>query len=254
MYRVLTVVAFGLMFAGAASAEDAKKLTIRWHGQSFFEVHTSEGTNVVIDPHAIDAFGRVNIPSADLIICSHRHTDHTRVEVIGNSKDCPIIYGVEGDQVGKQKWNEMKGKKIKDVSVSLVGTYHDEVKGLKRGLNSVIILEVDGLRIVHLGDVGHTLTENEIKKIGKVDVLMIPVGGVYTINGSEAKEVVEQLQPSRYILPMHYGTPSFDDLLPAQEFLEGEKNVEKLKTNELVIDTSKKVDHPTITVLQPGEK
>src|SRR5438477_12164282 len=124
MHRFMTVCMFGLLFAGAAVAADDKKVTIRWHGQSFFEIHTSEGTTIVIDPHAIDAFGRVEKLNADLVICSHRHTDHTRIEVIDNYKDLKPFYGVEGEQVGKQKWNELRNVKFKDVTFSLVGTYH----------------------------------------------------------------------------------------------------------------------------------
>src|SRR5438105_11530675 len=101
------------------------------------------------------------------------------------------------------------------------------MEGLQRGKNTVFIIEVDGWKIVHLGDLGHLLTPKQIKAIGPVDVLMIPVGGVYTINGSEAKEVIAQLKPRQYIIPMHYAVKGFDELLPADEFLEDQKNVKK---------------------------
>jgi L-ascorbate metabolism protein UlaG (beta-lactamase superfamily) len=105
----------------------------------------------------------------------------------------------------------------------------------------VFILEADGLRIVHLGDLGHLLSKDQIKKIGPVDVLMIPVGGVYTINGSEAKEVVEQLKPRYYILPMHYGIKGYDALLSPDEFLDEQKlDVLRPRKNELVIDLGAK--------------
>jgi L-ascorbate metabolism protein UlaG (beta-lactamase superfamily) len=258
MKRFLSVVALGLTFAGAAVAADDKKVTIRWHGQSFFEIRTNAGTRIVIDPHAIEEFGRVKDLTADLVICSHRHSDHTRLDVIKDGTDdkkVEKIYGVDGDQVGKQKWVEIKEKKFKDVTITTVGTYHDEMQGLKRGLNAVIILEFDDLRVVHLGDLGHTLSDGQLKRIGKVDVLMIPVGGIYTLNGFDAKDVVEQLKPTRYILPMHYGTPNYNVLLTAEEFLEGQKNVEKSKSNELVIDPSSKPEkQPVIKVLNWAEK
>src|SRR5207253_3218783 len=104
--------------------------------------------------------------------------------------------------------------------IRTVGVYHDEVEGMRYGKNTIFILEVDGWRIVHLGDLGHLLTPAQLKQIGPVDVLMIPVGGVYTLNGSEARKVVEQIKPKEYILPMHYGTAIFDDLLSPAEFLE----------------------------------
>ena len=85
---------------------------------------------------------------------------------------------------------------------------------MQRGKVGVFIIEVDGWKIVHLGDLGHLLTPSQLKRIGPVDVLMIPVGGIYTLNGSEAKKVVEQLKPKEYIFPMHYGTKVFDAVLP----------------------------------------
>ena len=78
---------------------------------------------------------------------------------------------------------------------------------------------------------------------------MIPVGGVYTINGADAKQVVEQLKPSRYIIPMHYGTRVYDDLLPADEFLEDQKNVKKFPSNKLTIETDLKLPEPIIAIL-----
>ncbi len=94
-------------------------------------------------------------------------------------------------------------------------------EGFMRGKNSVFVVEVDGWKIAHLGDLGHTLTPSQLKRIGQVDVVMIPVGGIYTLNGAEAKKVIGQLKPKEYIFPMHYGTKIFDDILPIDEFLTG---------------------------------
>src|SRR5262249_45830922 len=99
-----------------------------------------------------------------------------------------------------------------------------------------------------LGDLGHILGDKDIKAIGPVDVLMIPVGGVYTINGSEAKRVVEQLKPRIAILPMHYGTKSFQDLLPLDEFLEDQKNVRKLPGSVFSIASDAKPAEPEIII------
>src|SRR5947207_14950640 len=101
----------------------------------------------------------------------------------------------------------MIDEKFRDVRIRTVGVYHDSTQGMERGKCAVFILEMDGLRFVHLSDLGHPLSAEQVKKIGPVDVLMIPVGGVYTLNGSEAREVVNQLKPRQYIIPMHYGTP-----------------------------------------------
>src|SRR5262249_27084395 len=101
----------------------------------------------------------------------------------------------------------------------------------------------------HLGDLGHVLTPKDVQKIGPVDVLLIPIGGVYTINGSEAKKVVEQLKPRLFIVPMHYGGKGYDDLLPADEFLEDQLKVKRLEDNKLTIDPAAKPDAPTVILL-----
>jgi L-ascorbate metabolism protein UlaG (beta-lactamase superfamily) len=227
-------------------ADPPAKMTIRWHGQSFFELQSSKGTRIVFDPHAIEAYGRVDI-SADLILISHFHNDHDQKEVVRNLARAKVVEGLRRDG-RKLDWN-LIDQTFRDVHIRTVGVYHDDVEGMERGKNAVFILEVDGLRIVHLGDLGHLLTEKQVKAIGPVDVLMIPVGGVYTINGAEAKQVVEQLKPSRYILPMHYGTKVFEDLLPADEFLEDQKNVKKFPGNKITIETDFKPPEPIIAIL-----
>src|SRR5205823_164777 len=113
--------------------------------------------------------------------------------------------------------------------------------GAKHGLNGVWVIDVDGFRIVHLGDLGHPLNKAQLAKIGKVDVLMIPVGGVYTLNGIDAQRVVEQIKPTRYVLPMHYATPVFSDLLILKYFLDEQEEgtvIERFKAKQwLTIDT-----------------
>ena len=127
--------------------------------------------------------------------------------------------------------------------------FHDRSQGLERGKNSAFVVEIDGLKFVHLGDLGHELNEAQLKAIGPVDVLFIPVGGTYTINGSDAKKVVAQLKPKRYIFPMHYGTKDFDDLVGPEEFLDEQTNVQKVKTNEVQIDVDAKPERPMIVIM-----
>src|SRR5262249_8461499 len=147
-------------------------------------------------------------------------------------------------------WNPVD-EQFKDVHIRSVGVYHDDVLGADRGKNSIFILEVDGLRIAHLGDLGHTLTEAQAKRIGPVDGLMVPVAGVYGINADDAQTGVKQLEPKQYILPMHYGTKVYDDVLDEKAFLDGQKpeNVKRFDTNELVIDTGNKPAAPLIVLL-----
>jgi L-ascorbate metabolism protein UlaG (beta-lactamase superfamily) len=247
MFRHLAAVAAGLLIAGTAMATDPSgKVTIRWHGQSFFDIQSSKGTRIVIDPHAIEAYGRQTV-SADLILVSHFHNDHTQIGVVQNQARAKILYGLKG--AGRKiDWNPID-ETFRDVHVRAVGVYHDNAEGMERGKNTIFVIDVDGLHLVHLGDLGHLLSDKEIKKIGPVDVLMIPVGGVYTINGAEAKRVVEQLKPKQYILPMHYGTKVFTDLLSPDEFLEDQKNVKKYSTNQITVEAGAKVSGPIIALL-----
>lgn len=230
----------------AAGANAAPEVTLRWYGQSFFVLESTKGTKVAFDPHAIEAFGRHEV-TADLILMSHLHDDHTQVGVISNNAKSKAVQGLR-----------VKGKStdwvpadftFKDVHVRSVPAYHDTLEGMQRGKNTIFVVEVDGLRVVHLGDLGHVLSSKEVQKIGPVDVLLIPVGGVYTINGSEAKKVVEQLKPKHFIVPMHYGVKGYDDLLPADEFLEDQTKVKRLEDNKLVIDPAAKTDGPTVVIL-----
>ena len=247
MTRRLTPLLLALLMAAPAGAAGPKKVILRWHGQSFFDLETSRGTRIAFDPHAIENYGRITV-KADLVLVSHLHSDHTQVDVIEN-KDKKVINGLKGN--GKKiDWNPVD-EPFRDAHVRTVGVYHDNAQGMERGKNAVFIVEVDGLRIVHLGDLGHLLTEEQVKAIGPVDVLMVPVGGVYTLNGSEAKQVVEQLKPRQYVIPMHYGTKVYDELLPADEFLEDQPkdDVKRYElTNKLVIESDFKPRRPIIAV------
>lgn len=246
-----------LLWVDRAPAAD---VTIRWHGQSYFEIVTTKGTVVVIDPHAIDAFGKLQL-KANLVLMSHLHDDHTKPDTIMNWKELKEAQKVNAlkppDNLGRSDWARIEGRVYEDVKFSSVGTYHDNTGGMTRGRNGVFVIEVDGLRIVHLGDLGHLLTDRQIKAIGEVDVLMIPVGGVYTINGLDAAKIVEQLKPKRYILPMHYGVPGYTDLLDNKYFLDEMAEpkppiatIKRYKTNELKIPTDAKVPEvPEIAVL-----
>ena len=169
-------------------------------------------------PSPIIFEGRPKVARVDVVCISHNHNDHTRVEVFESLKDTKIIRGLKSASI-KADWASVD-ETIKDVKIRTVGVYHDDNEGLERGKNSVFIIEVDGWKIAHLGDLGHLLTPSQLKRIGPVDVIMIPVGGIYTLNGSEAKKVVEQLKPKEYIFPMHYGTKEFNATLPVDEFLE----------------------------------
>jgi L-ascorbate metabolism protein UlaG (beta-lactamase superfamily) len=235
-------VTLGITLLGIAAASAAeKKLELRYLGQSFFVLTTSAGTKVAFDPHAIDQLGRPSA-AADLVLISHPHPDHMQLGAIENKGKAKVLEGikllppaVEGGPP-RATWNAID-ETFRDVTVRNIGTFHDMVQGLSRGRNSVFVVEADGLKIVHLGDLGHLLSDDQIRQIGPVDVLLIPVGGVYTLNGTRAKEVIAQLKPRRMIVPMHYGVGSWEDVLPVTEFLDGMGNVQRTpSTNLITID------------------
>jgi len=225
------VLAAATVWAWASSpsmAQEAKKepaagqVTIRWFGQSLFQIETTRGTKIACDPHAIEQFGR-QIVEADVVTVSHLHSDHTQLSMIADVQRAKVFLGLKPG--GKNPdWNPVDVT-FRDVKIRTVPTYHDETNGLRRGKNSVFVFEFDGLTVAHLGDLGHVLDEEQVKAIGRVDVLMIPTGGIYTINGGQAREVVEQLKPRLYILPMHYGTKDYTEVLPLDEFIDEYPNV-----------------------------
>lgn len=248
MPRFTAAVALLLCSLFVRAQDQPRPVTVRWYGQSFFQIESSRGTRIATDPHWIEAYGRKPV-AADLVLISHLHNDHTQMDAIQNKGKAKVVLGLRTSETAKRPdWNPVD-EKFRDVQIRSVGVYHDNVKGLERGKNTIFVLEVDGVRIVHLGDLGHLLDPADVKKIGPVDVLLIPVGGVYTINGSEAKKVVEQLKPRQYIVPMHYGTAVYGDLLTAAEFLEEQKNVKKFLGNKLTTQADFKPPEPIIAVL-----
>jgi L-ascorbate metabolism protein UlaG (beta-lactamase superfamily) len=129
--------------------------------------------------------------------------------------------------------------------------YHDDKRGAERGLDTVFIFEVGGLRIAHLGDLGHLLTDDQLSAIGSVDVLLVPVGGVFTIDGYYATRVVDQLHPRLVVVPMHYRTDAvtIKELQPVEPFLERKANVKRLPGNTLALTPVKARPAAEIAVL-----
>lgn len=162
-------------------------MIITWYGQSCFKI---TGKNVIVVTDPFDAKIGLKPPriEADIITVTHSHYDHNNTDAI---KGEPIIIDGPGEY-------SVKGAEIKGVP-----SYHDKNQGKERGLNTIYTIEVDGIKICHLGDLGQILSDEQIDKIGSVDILLIPVGGVYTINTEDAIEVINQIEP-RIVIPMHY--------------------------------------------------
>jgi L-ascorbate metabolism protein UlaG (beta-lactamase superfamily) len=230
--------------ARAASPPVIGKLT--WMGQSGFVLETAAGTRIVMDP--IPKGLGYELPAglkADVVTVSHEHPDHNNVALVTNK--ARVIRGLTADKKGWTKVDE----KVKDVAIRSVGVYHDDKRGAERGLNTVFIFEVGGLRIAHLGDLGHLLTDEQLSAIGSVDVVLVPVGGVFTIDAYQATRVVDQLRPRLVVIPMHYKTPSLTikELQPIDEFLERKANVVHEPTNTLTLTPVKQRPAVQIVVL-----
>lgn len=248
MPRHLLSLAVLALAAGPLAAQE-KKVTLRWFGQSFFQLETAGGKKVAFDPHGISELGR-NEVKADVICISHLHNDHNMVEVISDHASARVFHGLKEGAKGRTQEFVKVDEKVGAIRVRTVGSYHDAVNGMTRGKNAIFIVEADGLKFCHLGDLGHELDPATIKLIGPIDVLMIPVGGVYTINGEQARKITAAMNPRLYAVPMHYGVKGYDDLLPPDEFLDGQKNVKKFPlTNELVIPVEIKAEGYTVAVL-----
>lgn len=162
-------------------------MRIIWHGHSCFEV--SDKVTVVIDPHDGKSLG-IKTPSvrADVLLISHDHFDH----------NCSRI--VKGDFVTMR---EPGKKELKGVKVQGLPAYHDDAEGTKRGKVTLFRFEIGGIRFCHCGDLGQDLSDQQVQALGKVDVLFVPVGGVFTLDGAGAQRLVDRLQP-KVVVPMHF--------------------------------------------------
>ncbi|MBI3997437.1 MAG: MBL fold metallo-hydrolase [Armatimonadetes bacterium] len=173
-------------------------MDLRYYLHAMFGL-TSEGTTIVIDPWNDDIGHPKPRVAPDAVVISHEHFDHNNVGLLGGTPK--VLRGLADE--GKT-WAKLDAH-VGGVHITGMPTYHDTEQGKERGKNTVTIFEVEGLRVVHLGDLGHLLSDEQARAIGTPDVLMIPVGGHYTIGPAEADTVIAQLKP-RVVIPMHFKT------------------------------------------------
>lgn len=242
-----TFLIFGFVFfilgftSGSFSAGSGPK--IQWFGHSCFVLTSSKGTKVLVDPFSPDVGYKLPSPPlrVDAVVSSHEHFDHNYIQMA--SGDFRVIKGVDKATGNVNQISET----IKDIKLYSVATRHYDKTGSERGNNAVFVFEMDGIRIVHLGDLGHILSKDQLAKIGKVDVLLIPVGGTYTIDSVQADEVIRQLGP-KLVIPMHYKTDQAKlDISPIEPFLKGKKDVEKKDSS--ILDLSSLPEKQKIVVL-----
>ena len=216
-------------------------MKIKWFGQSCFMFTSENGIKIVMDPYS-KKFGSLagfKLPEieANIVTISHNHGDHNNVGAI------------KGDFAHIQDPGAFSQA---DIGIKGVQTYHDDVSGKKRGNNIVYNFRIDGLNICHCGDLGHLLSPEQIKEIGNVDILLLPIGGRAVLDAGSATEVMKQLNPA-VVIPMHYRTKSMGILGiifgKVEPFITVSKKEAK-NYKELDVNLSNIKDLPGIAVLQ----
>jgi L-ascorbate metabolism protein UlaG (beta-lactamase superfamily) len=229
---------------------------IEWYGHACFVIAAGSGARIVIDPFDPERFP-YSLPEGPvtLAFASHDHSDHNYLPGV----DCRIaVKGAAGGAMiadpprtipdyGTYSFSEDSTS----YALRIVPSSHDEEGGAKRGHNVISVWEIDGIRIVHLGDLGCALDEKQVEAIGRPDVLMIPVGGYYTINAEGARAVVEELSP-HVVIPMHFRTKALGDRVPistADEFLKGWDKVRVIDGSVLHVSRSEIPEGPEVVLL-----
>ena len=214
-------------FAGDRSISGERKgSSIKWNGHSCFTITSENGIKIVTDPFGEGIGYKVQDLYAEIVSVSHDHFDHNYLEAVKSN-----FTAIRE----RDKFN------VEGININGTKTYHDTESGAQRGENTVYKYEVDGGIVCHLGDLGHELTNEQIKSIGKVDILMIPVGGLYTIDGETAAKVVNQLNP-KVVMPMHYKTEvlsaDFGELSKVDSFIEKMNGWKVVKSDLFTFDKS----------------
>lgn len=193
-------------------------MKIKWLGHACFVLTSDTGMKIITDPYVTGSslsYGEIE-ESADIVTVSHNHGDHNNVSAVQGNPG--VVRGT----------TELKGIKFKGIP-----TYHDDAGGKSRGDNTILCFEVDGIRVCHLGDLGHQLSAQQLAELGKVDILLIPVGGFFTIDAKVASQVCNQLA-LKVVIPMHYKTNKCEfPIAGVDEFLRGKKDVSRLDASEV---------------------
>jgi L-ascorbate metabolism protein UlaG (beta-lactamase superfamily) len=178
-------------------------MEIIWLGHSCFRIKGSHAT-VITDPYSPELGYPTNKLAANIITVSHQHPGHSHVSWVSGE---PKVITGPGEY------------EISGVLIIGMPTFHDNNSGKNRGKNTVYLIEMDEITICHLGDLGHVLSTGQAEEIDNVDILLLPTGGVSTINASRAAETVRQLEP-KVVIPMHYKTKALKrELEPVDKFL-----------------------------------
>ncbi len=241
MKTIIIALIAAALFTSTASAAGGETMKIKYLGHAAFEVTTAAGKKLVFDPYTAGAFGTLGCEPIrgdfDIAITSHDHEDHTCKEVLARSKKTIT-------KPGKASYE--------GIAIESFATFHDDAKGAKRGKNLVTVVEADGIRLAHLGDLGHAITAKDFPMLKGIDVLFIPVGGYFTIDAAAAAAIVKELGP-KIVIPMHYKVPKIDfPIAPVDDFTKLMETVKK--QNSSVIELTKETlpAKTTVVVLEPA--
>lgn len=212
--------------------EEDVMISFQWFGHSMWLIKGKD-ISIVIDPFTDIGY---NIPqdlNPDIVISSHDHFDHNNFSIFKNNFTKITTPGPHN---------------VKGLNIEGFETFHDEKKGELRGVNIIFKILIDGFTVVHFGDIGHEPDPGVLNKLNDTDVMMIPVGGYYTIDASQAHKIVTSSNPS-IVLPMHYKTKTIDfPIAPVDEYLNYVKNFKKIDSNVISI-TDKDLQEKTTIVL-----
>jgi L-ascorbate metabolism protein UlaG (beta-lactamase superfamily) len=212
-------------------------LKIKWLGHSCFLISSDTGVRILTDPFDEQVGYELPAVEADIVTTSHNHFDHNYVSIVkGNFA-----------HVDKPGSHVERG-----IEIIGVPTFHDEAKGEKRGSNTIFKFTVDGVNVCHCGDLGHLLTAEQVKQVGDVDVLLLPVGGVFTVDAHEASEVMKQLKPF-ITIPMHFKTEALTFSVDGvNSFLKAVGGGEMTGVQEITLNKDNLKDFSKVLVLKYG--
>jgi L-ascorbate metabolism protein UlaG (beta-lactamase superfamily) len=213
-------------------------MEITWYGHSCFLIKDSKGRKVLTDPFDNSVgYQKPNVV-VDVVTISHNHFDHNFTEGLPGT---PSIV------------NNCGYFNVCDIPINGIPSFHDKVKGAKRGENIIYIYEVDGFRLCHLGDLGHLLTDDDINMIGELDVLFIPVGGNFTVDGKEASDIAKKIN-SHLVIPMHYKTRAISFPIDGVEnFITNMKNGERIGGHTMALE-EKEESYNLVKILEYVDK
>ena len=214
-------------------------MKVKWLGHASFLITSEAGLKIITDPYP-QGSGLSYTPineAADVVLMTHDHFDHNNISSVTGNPEVITGSGV---------------KTVKGVQFRGIDTYHDGSQGKERGANTAFCFSVDGIKLCHLGDLGHSLSQEQIVEIGNVDILFIPIGGVFTIDAKMAGPVSDDLKP-KVVMPMHYKTAKCDwPLNTIDDFVVDKQNVRKLTFSEIEFKADKLPEVTEVVVLQPA--